>query len=85
MPLSGCVKTPLGIVAEWFASELKDDERAAAMRVEEEGREIRVRVARRDGWQVNITLQTAWVIGGAEDPKTTAALTNILREVKERL
>jgi hypothetical protein len=37
MPLSGCVKTPLGIVAEWFASELKDDERAAAMRVEEEG------------------------------------------------
>jgi hypothetical protein len=87
MPLSGCVKTPLGIVAEWFASELKDHEFPEPVEwtsARETADKIVYTVSMREHW-VSVDILTRDIIAGAEDPTTTAVLMRHLTNLKEKL
>jgi hypothetical protein len=87
MPLSGCVKTPLGIVAEWFASELKDHEFPEPVEwtsARETADKIVYTVSMREHW-VSVDILTRDIIAGAEDPTTTAVLMRHLANLKEKL
>lgn len=84
MPLSGCVKTPLGIVAEWFASELQGVEFANLI-VRQNAISIEVVVfPTPDRYVIGMILMRD-VIAGAEDPQTLRVLTKALIELKEQL